>query len=219
MPGLRRLIMAACFAMGVIASVSATRADPNVLVSGDTLPANLDPHQLYDVTMQTYLLNTYDTLYRYEGNPPVLQPWLAASGSVSPDGLTWRFKLRDGAKFHDGSPITAEDVVYSFRRVLTLGKAPAGALAPILKPANVTVVAPDEVQLRIDKPYAPLLATLPIVAIVNAHLLEANTLNGDWGSAWLANHEAGSGAYQLDTGTYAPQERLDMHRFDGHFLG
>jgi peptide/nickel transport system substrate-binding protein len=217
MAGLRRLLAAALFASLMV--LSGARADPGVLVSGEPLPASLDPHQLYDVTMQTYMLNTYDTLFRYEGNAPVLKPWLAESNSVSADGLTWRFKLRVGAKFHDGSPVTADDVVYSFRRVLTLGQAPSGALKPILKPDNVTAPDPATVQFQIDKPYAPLLATLPIVAIVNAHLLQSHTGNNDWGAAWLASNEAGSGSYTLDPGTYQPQERLDMHRFDGHFLG
>ena len=206
-------------ATAALATIPAAHADPNVLVNAEPLPASLDPHQLYDVTMQTYLLNTYDTLYRYEANPPVLQPWLAGSVSTSADGLTWRFKLRAGAKFHDGSPIAAEDVVYSFRRVLALGKAPSGALKPILKPENVTAPDAATVQLVIDKPYAPLLATMPIVAIVNPRLLQAHSANNDWGAGWLASNEAGSGSYTLDPATYVPQERLDMHRFDGHFLG
>jgi peptide/nickel transport system substrate-binding protein len=213
----KRLFAVAALAAALTSGTA--QADPNVLVSGDPIPASLDPHQLYDVTMQTYLLNTYDTLYRYEGNPPVLQPWLAVSSSVTPDGLTWQFQLRDGATFHDGSPVTVEDVVYSFRRVLTLGRAPSGALKPILKPENVTAPDAHTVQFRIDKPYAPLLSTLPIVAIVNAHLLRAHEVNGDWGAAWLASQEAGSGAYALDPATYLPQERIDMHRFDKHFLG
>src|SRR5262245_64657769 len=43
---------------------------PGVLVTGDNLPANVDPHQIFDVPMQFYSLNTYDNLYRYQGNPP-----------------------------------------------------------------------------------------------------------------------------------------------------
>ena len=58
-------------------------AQPGVLVTGDNLPANLDPHQIFDVPMQLYSLNAYDNLYRYEGNPPELKPWLALSHTVS----------------------------------------------------------------------------------------------------------------------------------------
>ena len=111
---------AMALAAWLLMASSADAGPPGVLVSGDNLPANVDPHQIFDVPMQLFSLNTYDNLYRYQGNPPKLEPWLAQSHSVSQDGLTWEFKLRPGAKFHDGSEITAEDVVYSFKRVLAL---------------------------------------------------------------------------------------------------
>ena len=122
-------------------------------------------------------------------------------------------------KFHDGSEITADDIVYNFRRVLALGKAPAGAFKPVLKPANVT--APDKYTVRflLDHAYAPFLAAVPIVMVVNPRQVKAHEANGDWGAAWLASNAAGSGAYQLDASTYRPLERVDLKRFDGHFLG
>ena len=88
-------------------------------------PANLDPHQIQDLGMTQYALNTYDNLYRYEDNPPKMRPWLATDHTVSADGLIWEFKLREGVKFHDGSEVTGADVVYSFQRLLALGRAPA----------------------------------------------------------------------------------------------
>ena len=54
-------------------------------------PANLDPHQLYDVPMMGYALNTYDGLYRYENNPPELLPWLARATPPPPTGWTGNF--------------------------------------------------------------------------------------------------------------------------------
>jgi hypothetical protein len=89
------------------------------------LSANLDPHQILDVGATDYALNTYDNLYRYEDNPPKMRPWLAESHTVSGDGLVWDFKLRQGVKFHDGSELTADDVVYSVQRLLAIGKAGA----------------------------------------------------------------------------------------------
>jgi peptide/nickel transport system substrate-binding protein len=194
-------------------------ATPGLLVRSDGQPQNLDPHQIFDVPMMGYALNTYDGLYRYENNPPVIEPWLATGHTASADGLDWEFKLRPGVTFHDGSPLTAADVVYSFQRVLALGKAPASAFLPILKPANVTAPDPLTVSFRLDQPYGPFLAAIPIVAIVNAKLVRANERNGDHGAAWLAANEAGSGAYAFVQGSLTPNEKLDLQRYDSYFLG
>jgi peptide/nickel transport system substrate-binding protein len=214
-----RIIGAAFVAALFVIAPNARATQPGVLVTGDNLPANLDPHQIFDVPMQLYSLNAYDNLYRYEGNPPQLKPWLAESHTVSADGLTYEFKLRQGVKFHDGSEITADDVVYSFKRVLALGKAPAGAFKPVLKADNVT--APDKYSIRfvLDHPYAPFLAAVPIVMVVNPRQIKQHEANNDWGAAWLASNAAGSGAYQLDASTYRPLERVDLKRFDQHFKG
>ena len=130
------------FAISAISSASAAKS----MVWADGLPKNLDPHAVYDVPMQIYMLNVYDGLYRYQGNPPALEPWLATGHTVSDDGLTWDFQLREGVRFHDGSELTAEDVVYSVRRILALGKAPSGAFRAVLKSENVT--APDTYTVR-----------------------------------------------------------------------
>src|SRR5262249_32143516 len=151
-------VLAALFAV----APPAQAGPPGVLVTGDNLPANVDPHQIFDVPMQFYSLNTYDNLYRYEGNPPELVPWLAKSHDVSPDGLTWEFKLRTDAKFHDGSAITADDVVYSFKRVLAIGKGPSGAFKPVLKADNISAPDPETVRFKLETPYAPFLSAIPI---------------------------------------------------------
>ena len=169
----------------------------DTFVSGWGLPSNLDPHQIFDVPMQTVMLNAYDGLYRYENDPPEIVPWLALSHTVSDDGLTWDFKLRPDVKFHDSSELTADDVVYSFQRVLALKLAPAGAFLPILKAENVT--APDKLSVRfvLSKPYAPFFAAIPIVSVVNPRVIKANEKAGDWGKTWLASNAAGSGAYKI----------------------
>ncbi len=213
----RRQTGALTLAALLTAASRAGATEPNALVRSDGQPQSLDPHQIFDVPMMGYALNTYDGLYRYEGNPPVMRPWLAESHSASDDGLTWTFTLRKDAKFHDGSPITAADVVYSFQRVLALGKAPASAFLPILKPEHITAPDPGTVRFQLEHAYGPFIAAIPIVAIVNPRALKANEKGGDWGAAWLASNEAGSGAYVLDPASYTPMERLDLHRFADHF--
>ncbi len=194
-------------------------AQQRPLVWGDTLPATLDPHAVFDVPSQFVLLNAYDGLYRYQGNPPQLIPWLAEGHTTSADGLTWDFTLRAGAKFHDGSDITAEDVVYSFRRLLGMNRGPAGAFTPVLKPENVTATGPRTVRFVLSQPYAPFLSAMPLVAIVNQRAIAPHVVNNDWGAAWLANNDAGSGAYRMVAGNYQARVSLDLERFPGHFMG
>jgi peptide/nickel transport system substrate-binding protein len=194
-------------------------AENSTFVSGWGLPSNLDPHQIFDVPMQTVMFNAYDNLYRYENDPPEIVPWLATSHTQSDDGLTWEFKLRPGVKFHDGSELTADDVVYSFHRVLRLKLAPAGAFLPILKPENVTAPDTHTVRFVLSTPYAPFFAAIPLVSIVNQRVIKPHEKDGDWGKSWVASNDAGSGAYTIVPDTYLPLEVLDMDIFPDHFMG
>ena len=205
--------------LAVGAMSGARAADSSTFITAAGLPINLDPHQVYDVPMQGVMLNAYDNLYRYENDPPQIVPWLAASHTVSDDGLTWEFKLKPGIKFHDGSALTAEDVAYSFRRVLALALAPAGAFLKILKPENVTAVDPLTVRFKLETSYAPFFAAIPSICIVNPRAIEPNVKNSDWGKSWLASNGAGSGAYKIIPAGYRPLEYLDMEINEGHFMG
>jgi hypothetical protein len=53
----------------------------------------------------------------------------------------------------------------------------------------------------------------------NPRVVKLHEKDGDWGAAWLASNEAGSGAYRLIPSTYVPLEHVDMEKYDEHFLG
>src|SRR5437667_88895 len=154
---------AAAGAAALLRHVPASAANPDVLVPGWDLPANIDPHQVLDVPAENVAFNLYDNLFRYENNPPEIVPWLAESHTVSPDGLVWEFKLRPGAKFHDGVEVTAADVVFSFQRLLKIGKAPAAPFLPVLKGDNITAADPRTVRIKLEKPYGPFFSAVPMV--------------------------------------------------------
>jgi peptide/nickel transport system substrate-binding protein len=197
----------------------AAASDPSVFVTGMDLPATLDPAQTLDVQATQWALNAYDNLYRYEGNPAKMEPWLATDHTVSPDGLVWEFKLRQGVKFHDGSEVTADDVVYTVQRLLAVNRAPAAPFKPILKPESVT--APDKYTVRfaLAEPYGPFFGMIPMIAIVNPRVVKPHDENGDWGAKWLASNDAGSGAYKLLPDSYVPLEKADLVKNDDHFMG
>ena len=220
---LRRTAMygtaALAISLGMGAQTASAQPASGELVWADVLPSGLDPHVIFDILMQLYMLNTYDTLYRYTGNPPELRTWLAEGHTVSEDALRWTFTLREGIKFHDGSVMTADDVVYSFQRVLALKRGPASAFVSYLKPENVKALDDRTIEFVLDEPYAPFLAAIPLVAILNADVMRSHHVGDDWGTAWLASNQAGSGSYILDAATYQPQDVVDLTRFKDHFYG
>ena len=80
----------------------------------------MDPAKTMDVGRSPARLNYFDGLLRWRDNPPKLQPHLALSYEASSDGMKWVFNLRKGAPFHNGSEVTANDVVYTMERLLAL---------------------------------------------------------------------------------------------------
>ena len=80
-------------------------------------PDQLDPQATTSYNSFQVLENVFDTLVEPDENLQ-MQPALAEDWTISDDGLTYTFTLRDGVTWHDGSPFTANDVVYSFRRII-----------------------------------------------------------------------------------------------------
>lgn len=214
----RLLVLVVLGLLALCPTAGPAAAQDSVMVWGDALPSNLDPHDPYDVPAALIQLNVYDNLYRYQGNPPQLQPWLAESHTASKDGRTWEFTLRKGVKFHDGSELGADDVVWSIKRILGLGKAAAGPLRAA-KIESVTAVDKHTVRFVIERPYAPFLSIIPVATIVNRRVIEPHVKGNDWGNAWLASNGAGSGAYVPDPAGYIPTKALDLKRNPGHFMG
>jgi peptide/nickel transport system substrate-binding protein len=176
----------------------------------------LDPHQVFDVGRVPYRINLYDSLMRWLDNPPKLHPWLAERYTIADDGRRYTFHLRQGAKFHDGSEVTSEAVVYSMERQLALGKGAASLFKPVIDPGSTRAIDHYTVEFNLQKPQATFLATIDPLFIVNPALLKAHEENGDWGSKWLSSHDAGSGSYRLET--YNPAVGFTARRFADHWL-
>lgn len=178
---------------------------------------NLDPHVAAHVPPYCYKLNMYGELYRYQDTPPKLIPWIAEGYEASPDGQKWTLRLKKGLKFHDGNEITAEDVRFSTERVIQMGKAVAANFKPIMKKDAVKVIDQYTCQFNLDKPIGFFIALLPLLSIVNSKLLRQHDKSGDYGAAWLANNEAGSGAYKLKT--WDPAKGFTAEQWPGWMHG
>ncbi|MDX3778202.1 ABC transporter substrate-binding protein [Streptomyces europaeiscabiei] len=127
----------------------------------------------------------YDTL-TIPGTKPNTEPRLAASWKPSEDLKTWRFTLAKGAKFHDGAPVTAEDVVFSLKR---LRATPSGASRlPGIQEKNITAEGTDTVVIVSD--YAN--AELPLLVRLTTFVIPKGTTDKDMAKA------PGTGPFKLD---------------------
>ena len=83
---------------------------------GDSV--GLDP--AYETDGNSFMIcdNVYEALVFFKDESTAIEPGLATSWEISPDGLTYTFKLRKGVKFHDGTPFNADAVVFSHGRMM-----------------------------------------------------------------------------------------------------
>jgi peptide/nickel transport system substrate-binding protein len=151
----------------------------------------------YDWSTRMVQQAVYDALVKYEDNPPKVVPWLAKSWDTSSDGLTWTFHLVDNAKFHNGDPLDAEAVRYSFERALKLNKGVAWMLSDHLDPTGVAAVDPKTVQFKLKSAYPGFLSFLPMWFVVNPKQVTANIVDNDYGQKYLTDNDAGSGPFRI----------------------
>ncbi|MFC4667992.1 ABC transporter substrate-binding protein [Seohaeicola nanhaiensis] len=213
---MKRTILAVCAALAFAAPTFGIAKDRYVHANNSAYDT-LDPHTVRDVARVASRLNFYDGLYRWVDNPPQLIPWLAKDHTVSEDGKTWTFNLRDDVTFHDGTKMTAKDVVYSFERMLGLKKGAGSLFLPMIDPGNTVAVDDYTVAFTLKEPSAIFAALVPDILVVNSALVAANTKDDDMGQGYLIDHVAGSGSYMLQR--YDPARGFIGERFAEHFAG
>jgi len=179
-----------CFIVLLYAlSTSAQVKNPDVFVLADYRTVQtIDPATSYDVAGSMRIWNLYETLIFFDGSSTEnYVPLLAAgvpsvsNGGISKDGTTYTFTIRKGVKFHAGGDLTAEDVVYSFKRNMIVDQdgGPMWMLLEALTGKGSTrdkdgkiidgifdlidksvEARGDKVILHLPKPYPPLMSIL-----------------------------------------------------------
>jgi peptide/nickel transport system substrate-binding protein len=152
-------------------------------ISGE--PDQLDPHKTSAYFSFEVLENVYDTLVEPDDSLE-MRPALAASWELSDDQLIWTFHLRQGVMFHDGSPFSADDVVYSYRRIIDQKLSNADRFHAV-----TGVTAPDKstVKITVAQPTPNLLSSIggfKGMAIVQRRNVE---------SGQIATHPIGTGPF------------------------
>lgn len=197
---LRAAPLAMGLALALVASGRAepARADQNTLVllrGGDSV--TLDPARSNDSESVLATGQIFEGLVRIKEESLQVEPCLAESWQVSPDGLTWTFRLRRGVNFHDGTPLTAQAAAQSILRQIDPahpfhipGMYTAKSLFEHVAGAEATDAS--TLRIRLTRPSAGLLQALaaPQATIVSPQSLAAWTRDPD-------ARPSGTGPFQL----------------------
>ncbi|MBA8903476.1 ABC transporter substrate-binding protein [Phyllobacterium sp. P30BS-XVII] len=218
-----KLFKAALFAASIIsasAPLTAHAATPgNALVVAQNIDdiVSIDPAEAYEFTSGEYVTQTYDRLVQYDApDVKTLAPGLATEWKVDDAAKTITFTLRDGVKFTSGNPLRADDVVYSWKRVITLNKAPAFILAQLGWTADnfdkMVTASGNTVVVKYDGDFSSafvlnVLAARP-ASVIDAVTVKANEANGDMGNTWLKSNSAGTGPFVLKA--FRPAEIINL---------
>ncbi len=165
--------------------------------------ATLDPAQMQGNVMWVGGANLYDTLV-FPDVEKVYIPWLAESWKISKDGLKYTFSLKKGIPFHDGSELTAEDVVFTIDRVLTLKECTvAPQFRKFTKAGTTRALDKYTVEFNLSGRAPQFMGSLFLLKILNKKEIIKNLEKGnygemgDYGVKHLRTHDAGSGPYTV----------------------
>jgi peptide/nickel transport system substrate-binding protein len=178
-----------------VALASAARA-ADVQIAVATAPSALDPH--FHTTPANYLINShvFEPLIKRDANSRPNVPVLAQSWRVI-DDVTWEFKLRPNVKFHDGTPLTAEDVAFTFRRAPKVPNSPGSFSVYMKLVKDVKIIDPLTIQVTTPGPSPELLADLAAILIVSKkHGENATTADYNTGKVVI-----GTGPYRFEEWT------------------
>lgn len=228
---------------GIFALMAATAPNAYAATPADTLVQawaiddiiTLDPGEAFEISTAEVTANTYSKLVALDPtDTSKIVSDLAESWDVSDDGLTYTFKLKPNLTFASGNPITAEDVAFSFERVVKLDKSPAFLLTQFgLNGDNVTEMAKaadaSTFVLTVDKPYAPSFVlnvlTATVASVVDKKVVMENAkpvtpteeyeYETDFGNEFLKTGYAGSGPFKIRE--WRANEVVVLERNDNYY--
>jgi peptide/nickel transport system substrate-binding protein len=208
---LRMLRLAVLSAAAFVIPFGIGAKEREVAIGLQAAITSIDPHFHNLTPNNAVTLHIFEPLIKRDQNQKLV-PGLATSWKAI-DDLTWEFKLRRNVKFHDGSPFTADDVVFTLKRVPNVPNSPS-SFATFTKPiVEVKVVDSHTVVFRTATPHVLLPSDLASVSIVSKlHGEKAATEDYNSGKAAI-----GTGPYKL--AEYVPNQRIVLKANYGYWGG
>ncbi len=181
------LLVAAVIFAGV---APAQAGRDNLVIDLVDEPSSLDPHVQWNPDSYNVYRNIYDNLLTRDDDGRIVPQIATAWRAISETEI--EFDIRQGVKFHDGTPLTVEDVVFSVRRIIN-PEFRSPQLSQFNRIASVEAVGTDKVRIRTSGPYPVLLAQLVKLSIVSQAYVTR------LGNEEFNRRPMGSGPYRFDS--------------------
>ena len=174
-------------------------------------PSTFNPILANSTTSTGPLANVFDGLVEANGKTTDIEPALAESWSVSKDGRTWTFVLRQGLQWDDGAPVTADDVLFTFKVIYDkrIPNSASDVLTVAGKLIEVKKIDARTVQFSTAEPFGAFLREIGNATVIPQHKLEAAYSAGQFNQTWGINT---SPKDIVGTGPYIMTEYLAAQR-------
>jgi peptide/nickel transport system substrate-binding protein len=210
-------------------AASSLASDPHTLIVARDISdgKTMDPGRMYEFTSAAMASNVYEQLVTYRGKDVSHpQKMLATSWTISDGGRVFTFHLRHGVRFSNGDPMTASDVVFSYRRLGYLNDNPAFLMGATQVGKKITIYqvrALNKYTVQFTLP-APDVSFLAALADVNFGVLDAKVVREHGGddspeaatkdkaTAWLNEHSIGTGPFMMTQWVRGASGQIVMKR-------
>ena len=159
--------MSVAFAVGTLSSAAnaapmSRKPQDNLFYATSTEPLGLDPALVDDNDSGNVNCNIYESLLKFKPDNTEIEPSLAESWTISDDGLTYTFKLRQGVKFHDGTPFNAQAVKFNIDRQMPENLVPKMSYAPLVfgDVESTTVIDDYTIEIKLKQSSTPFLRNM-----------------------------------------------------------
>lgn len=198
-------VVASSFA---VAETSAQTPPSKVVAAISSDIATLDPTIYHAIISFHARLNIFDSLTDIGPDSSVV-PRFATKWEKSEDAKTWTFTLRTGAKFHNGEPVTVDDVIYSYQKIMDDEKSPTRVYVSNI--ASIDKVSESQIRFNLKSSFAPFDRNASLIAIIPKKAFL------DMGAEAFGKKPVGSGPYRMVN--WVKDDRMEFEAFDGWWGG